>query len=114
MEKIKGLFKRKKTEITNEHIRLNIKGQQIKSTSQDTFNQNTFNESLKNAKTIQPSMFNLKTRTKIWGNLGLFSVYLFILYKLMLYRLKADDLDLMEREVKEEFEIKRKIKEMNK
>jgi hypothetical protein len=43
--------------------------------------------------------------------LGL-GVYFYATYKLIRYRLKADDLDLMEREVNEEFKIKTKINEI--
>lgn len=110
LNKLKSIFKssKPKTDVTD-YLRLNLKGQQVK--SNQTFDENTFKESLQNANI--PHMFNTTTRLRIWMYLALFGVYCYGLSKLMLYRLKSDDLEIMEREVKEEWEIKRKIKEIN-
>lgn len=115
MNYIKNLWKGKTLEKidsrdTQSHIKMNIKGQQV------VENNKPFNPySFKYEKHIKdgPTMLNTRTRLRIWVHVGLFFVYCFLLYKLMVRRLKVDDLDIMEREVKEEFEIKRKIKEIS-
>lgn len=99
----------KKPKETNEHIKLTVKGQQMP-IYQNEYNQYTFKNTVKINR--GPEMFNSKTRFKIWGYLGLFFLYCYLLSKLILYRLKADDLDLMEREIKDEYEIRRKIKNL--
>lgn len=93
-----------------DHLRLNIKGAPNK--AENEFNNQIIMEKIRRqrANSITP-MLNSKVRFKVWGYVGLFGVYCWLLYKLIVYRLKTDDLEIMEREVKEEFEIKRKIKE---
>jgi len=108
MSIIKKFIKSKPKE-TNEHIKLSLKGQQMP-IYQDEYNLYSFKNTIKLNR--GPEMFTSKTRFKIWGYLGLFFFYCLLLSKLILYRLKADDLDLMEREIKDEYEIKRKIKNL--
>ena len=109
MNKIKKLLNFSKSKVTPDHIKINIKGQQVEDPTKQ-FNQNSFRDSINQAHT--PQMFNLKVRIKIWGNLLMFFVYVYLIYRLMIYRLKADDLELMEREVKEEYEIKKRVNEL--
>jgi len=96
---------------TSEHIKLNVKGQQVDLNPKD-FNPYTFKSTAKLSKSTD--MFSTKTRVRMWGYMGAFVIYCFLLSKLLKYRLKADDLEIMEKEVKNEFEIKRRIKEFNK
>ena len=110
MNYFKSIFK-SKMKVTDEHIQLDIKGQQLNINPKE-FNQYTFKNDLKISK--GPEMFNSKIRLKMWAYMGMFFVYCYLLSKLMLFRLKADDLDIMEKEVKSEFEIKRKLKDFNK
>jgi hypothetical protein len=115
MNYLKNLWKSKSNEspindTKDGHIRMNIKGQQI--VDQKTFNQFTYKYS--NHAKEGPRMLNTKTRAKVWGHVGFFFLYCYVTYKLLRYRLKADDLDLMEREVKNEYEIRRKVKELDK
>lgn len=117
MNKIKNFFKRTNNnnnninknikESNSSHIKMNIKGQQV---NYDNFNPYASKFSYEQT---GPQMFNTKTRIKIWGCFFLFTVYVYLVYRLMLYRLKADDLDLMEREVKKDYEIRRKINELD-
>lgn len=111
--KLSGIFRSKPKEhvqqnITNDHLKMNLKGEQMKYTKEFTKETITNQLSRNNA-----PMFSNQTRLRIWGTLGLFGIYSYLIYKLMKYRLKSDDLDLMEREVKEEWNIKKRVKDLN-
>ncbi len=67
-----------------------------------------------NSKERAPQMLTMRTRIKVWGALFGIGLYFYLCYKLIRYRLKADDLDLMEREVNEEYKLKLKLKEIGK
>jgi hypothetical protein len=97
--------------MAQEGIKINIKGQRVQQVM-DNSNLNVSAMDL-DMREKGPPMLNMKTRIKVWGALGLAGVYFYLCYKLIIYRLKADDLDLMEREVNEEFKLKRKLKEIN-
>ena len=49
-----------------------------------------------------PRMLPRKTRFKSWMALGAIGVWFYCCYAILSYRLRADDLELMEREVYEE------------
>ena len=108
MNYLKRFSQPKAKNLTSDHLKLDMKGQQIK--LPENFTKDTFREQLAQS---SPARFNSKTRFRIWGYFGLFVVYIYLISKLLKHRLKADDLEIMEREIKEEWEIKRKIKEIN-
>ncbi len=94
-------------------ITMNLKGQRV----QSSFDSANFNINLNEAeyagKEKGPPMLNMRTRVKVWGAFLCVGVYFYLSYRLIIFRLKADDLDLMEREVNEEFKLKTKIKELD-
>jgi hypothetical protein len=94
-------------------IKMNLKGQRV----QNIYDSGNFNINLNEAeytgKEKGPPMLNMRTRIKVWGALCLVGLYFYLSYRLIIFRLKADDLDLMEREVNEEFKLKKKIQELD-
>ncbi len=106
------MFKYSKEKKTNaESVRMNLKGQRVETTEGPNINISTLeNELFK--KSSGPNMLNMKTRFKIWGAMFCVGLYFYLTYRLIIYRLKSDDLDLMEREVNEEFRIKKKLNEL--
>jgi hypothetical protein len=94
-------------------IKMNIKGQRVMQGEGAHVNTSTLNKDLYK-RSPGPPMLNMRTRLKVWGALGAFAIYTYLTYRLIMYRLKADDLDLMEREVYEDVVIKKKLEEMNK
>lgn len=108
MNYLKKFAQTKSKNLTSDHLKLDIKGQQIK--LPENFTKDTFREQLNQS---SPARFNSKTRVRIWTYFGFFCVYIFLVTKLLKHRLKSDDLEIMEREIKEEWEIKRKINEIN-
>lgn len=109
-------MKNKKSEdssSTKDHLKLNIKGSVTKAEN-ELSNQIIMEKIRRQRSNSVTPMLNSKIRFKVWGYVGLFGVYVWLMYKLIIYRLKADDLEIMEREVKEEFEIKKKVKEFTK
>ena len=52
-------------------------------------------------------MLPRKTRFKSWMALGAIGVWFYCCYAILSYRLRADDLELMEREVYEELQQKK-------
>jgi hypothetical protein len=101
-----------KAPVLQESARMNLKGQKITESSEGlNFNLSSLDQELYSAGR-GPPMLNMKTRVKVWLALLGVGVYFYFCYKLILYRLKADDLDLMEREVNEEYKLKKKIKHL--
>ncbi len=94
-------------------FKVNVKGQRVMENS-DGVGVNKYNFDNMNKKDKGPPMLSMSTRIKVWGALFGVGVYFCFCYKLIKYRLKADDLDLMEREVNEEYKLKLKIDEFNK
>jgi hypothetical protein len=94
-------------------IKMNIKGQRVIQGEGPNINPSTLDKELYR-KSSGPPMLNMKTRVKIWTALFGFVLYTYLTYKLIRYRLKADDLDLMEREVYEDVIIKKRLEELNK
>ena len=94
-------------------IKMNIKGQRVVQGDGPNINPSTLDKDLYR-RSSGPPMLNMRTRIKVWGGLGCFILYTYLTYRLILYRLKADDLDLMEREVYEDVIIKKKLEEFNK
>lgn len=93
---------------TQEDFKMNLKGQRV--------TQSTDGPGLDFDIPIKekgPPMLNMRTRVKVWAALFGMGVYFYLCYKLIRFRLKADDLDLMEREVNEEYKLKMKLKEIN-
>mmetsp|Transcript_21002 Transcript_21002/g.21791 ORF Transcript_21002/g.21791 Transcript_21002/m.21791 type:complete len:117 (-) Transcript_21002:364-714(-) len=95
---------------TQTSMNMNIKGQQVKDSQPKYSEESIFKEA--NIQSAYPTMYSTSTRIRIWSYLAIFCVYIYLLSKLMLHRLKADDLDLMEREVNRDWEIRRKVKEL--
>ena len=54
-------------------------------------------------------MLPRKQRFKVWGALMVLGAWFFGCYSLVSYRLKSDDLELMEREVYEELQKKKEV-----
>ena len=54
-----------------------------------------------------PRMLPRRTRLKVWGALLTISGWFFACFSLIAYRLRTDDLELMEREVYEELKMKK-------
>ncbi len=105
------MFKSKeKAKQNNETIKMNVKGQRVIEGEGANMNLSTLEKDLHRSNS-GPPMLNMRTRLKIWGALFGVGLYIYATYRLIIYRLKSDDLDLMEREVNEEFKIKRKIDE---
>ncbi len=103
----------KSKNVDAESIQMNLKGQRVNNYNDSSnFNLN-LSEPDYIGKEKGPPMLNMRTRVKVWGALFCVGVYFYLSYRLIIFRLKADDLDLMEREVDEEFKLKRKIKELN-
>ena len=59
-----------------------------------------------------PRMLPRKQRFKVWGAFGLVGLWFYGCYSLLKYRLRADDLELMEREVYEELEKKKEAERL--
>lgn len=94
-------------------IKMNLKGQRV-ANHFDSANLNiNLNEAEFVGKEKGPPMLNMSTRLKVWGALFCVGAYFYLCYRLIIFRLKADDLDLMEREVNDEFKLKTKINELN-
>jgi hypothetical protein len=92
-------------------IKMNLKGQRV---NYDNEGASMIPDSDSAPRDKGPPMLNMKTRVKVWSALFLVGVYFYLCYRLIIFRLKSDDLDLMEREVNDEFKLKTKIKELNK
>ncbi len=104
----------KSEKLSNEGIKINIKGQRV-ADSLDGPNLNlTHLDSDIFKKDRGPPMLNTRTRMKVWMAMGGVVLYFYLCYRLIIFRLKADDLDLMEREVNDEFKLKTKISKLNK
>ena len=58
-----------------------------------------------------PKMLPRKTRFKVWAALSVLVGWFSFCFFLVSYRLKSDDLELMEREVYEELEKKKQVEE---
>ena len=56
-----------------------------------------------------PRMLPRKQRFKVWGALFVLAGWFFACFSLIAYRLKSDDLELMEREVYEELKMKKQV-----
>lgn len=94
-------------------FKVNVKGQRVMENT-DGVGLNKYNIDHMNKKDKGPPMLSMRTRIKVWGALIGVGVYFYLCYRLIKFRLKADDLDLMEREVNEEYKLKLKIDEFNK
>ena len=100
-------------EQAKEGFKVNVKGQRVVD-NHDGVGLNKYNIDYMNKKDKGPPMLNMRTRIKVWGALFSVGVYFYLCYRLIKFRLKSDDLDLMEREVNEEFKLKLKLDEFNK
>ncbi len=104
-----------KTEnFTKEGFKMNVKGQRVVDNESGPNLRITSLDNELYKKEKGPIMLNSKVRFKVWMMMSGVILYFYVWYKLLLYRLKSDDLDLMEREVKEEETLKTKIKELSK
>ena len=56
-----------------------------------------------------PKMLPRKTRIKVWLALTGIFLWFFACFRLVAYRLRSDDLELMEREVYEELRVKKEV-----
>ena len=96
-----------------DQIKMNLKGQRVN----NHFDSANFNVNLDESENLGkekgPPMLNMKTRVRVWGALFAVGVYFYLTYRLIIFRLKADDLDLMEREVNDQFVLKTKIKNLD-
>jgi len=99
-----------KEKIEADGIKMNMKGQRVHSNIEGNNINMVYDFDVNEKK--GPPMLNMKTRVKVWGAMMFAGLYFYLCYKLIRYRLKADDLDLMEREVSEEFKLKTKLKEI--
>jgi hypothetical protein len=99
--------------MATEGIKINMKGQRVNHNIESNFGMSTFDTEMQGIEK-GPPMLNMRTRVKVWGALFCAGLYFYLCYRLIIFRLKADDLDLMEREVNEEFKLKTKLKELNK
>jgi hypothetical protein len=94
-----------------EEVRINIKGQRIvqniESKNSQMAHDIDYGDKLKGT-----PFLDSRLRKKVWLALGVAALYFYACYRLIIFRLKSDDLDLMEREVEEEFKLKKKIKEL--
>ncbi len=103
----------KNEKMESEGIIINMKGQRVnQNIENNNMNSATYDFELQ-GREKGPPMLNMKTRAKVWGSMFVAGIYFYLCYKLIIYRLKSDDLDLMEREVSEEFKLKTKLKEIN-
>ena len=100
-------------EQAREGFKVNVKGQRVVE-NQDGVGLNRYNLDYMSKKDKGPPMLNMRTRLKVWGALFGVGVYFYLCYRLIKFRLKSDDLELMEREVNEEYKLKMKINEFNK
>lgn len=94
-------------------FKVNVKGQRVMENT-DGVGLNKYNLDYMNKKDKGPPMLSMRTRIKVWGALLGVGVYFYLCYRLIKFRLKADDLDLMEREVNDEYKLKLKIDKFNK
>ena len=121
MSKFFKSFFRLKEKVNNNNIdekakegfKINVKGQRVLE-NPDGVGFNNYNHDYMHKTDKGTPMLNMRTRIKVWGAMGFTIVYFYLCYKLIRYRLKADDLDIMEREVNEEFRLKLKVEEFNK
>ena len=56
-----------------------------------------------------PRMLERRTRFKAWLALGAICTWFFACYSIVSFRLRSDDLELMEREVYEELKMKKEV-----
>ena len=56
-----------------------------------------------------PRMLPRKARTKVWAALTGIFLWFYGCFRLVAYRLRSDDLELMEREVYEELRMKKEV-----
>jgi len=94
-------------------FKVNVKGQRVMENS-DGVGLNKYNSDYMSKKDKGPPMLSMRTRIKVWGAFFGIGLYFYLCYKLIKFRLKSDDLDLMEREANEEYKLKLKIDEFNK
>lgn len=95
---------------SSEEFKMNMKGQRVFNRA-ESVNIQTPPEDIFRKKDTGPQMLSTKLRLKVWLALMSFGVYFYLTYRLIKFRLKSDDLELMEREVKEEFKLKTKLNE---
>ncbi len=100
-------------EQAKEGFKVNVKGQRVLE-NQDGVGLNKYNLDYMSKKDKGPPMLSMRTRIKVWGSLFGVVGYFYFCYRLIKFRLKSDDLDLMEREISEEYKLKLKIDEFNK
>lgn len=60
-----------------------------------------------------PKMLPRKQRGKVWMAMGVFSLWIGGCWSLLSYRLRSDDLELMEREVYDDLAKKKEVDRMN-
>ena len=95
-----------------ENIKMNVKGQRVTNdTDGPNINLNTLDRQIY-GKEKGPEMLETSIRKKVWFGLFCICLYFLFIYKLIRYRLHADDLDIMEREVNEEMRVKIKVKKL--
>ena len=119
---IKSLFSKfSKTKTTpktenyiKEGVKMNVKGQRVIDNDSGPNLKITSLDNDRYRMEKGPVMLNSRIRLKVWMMLICVGFYFIFWYKLELYRLKSDDLDLMEREVMEDQKMKKKVKELNK
>jgi len=90
---------------------LDVKGQHIKQGTGPDFSQGAMEKHLYGIER-GPRMLPRKTRFKVWGALFFFGSWCVGSYSLIAYRLRSDDLELMEREVYEELEKKKEVEKL--
>lgn len=90
---------------------MDVKGNKIRTGSGPDFSQGAIEKHLYGIEK-GPRMLPRKTRFKVWGALLFFGGWCFGSYSLIAYRLRSDDLELMEREVYEELEKKKEVERL--
>ena len=104
--RLQRIFGRKSKKESEEMPLMDIKGQRINYTGQLDVSQGALENQLYGVDK-GPRMLPRKVRFKVWGALTGLMLWFVSCFCLIAYRLRSDDLELMEREVYEELKMKK-------
>ena len=111
-----GVFQKifgKNKKIQEDIPKINLKGQRTYQQSQGKYPEINLDEIERQWYGIDrgPRMLPRRQRFKVWGALMGISSWFVGCFMLVAYRLRSDDLELMEREVYEELKIKKEVEQ---
>ena len=106
--RLQRIFGRKNKKVSEEMPLMDVKGHRINYTSNLDISQGSMENQLYGVET-GPRMLPRKVRFKVWGALMALFSWFAACFFLIAYRLRSDDLELMEREVYEELKTKKEV-----